>query len=166
MQVSVRRLAPGELDHELIWLTASVVSLAFASVWLALGLPWPRCVFHDLTNLPCVTCGMTRCGIQFFHGHFLAALQWNPFVFAVLCGVIAFDIYALTTVIARTPRLANPSFDAACKNIFACLSDLCARAKLDLFATALAQLLECSACVPLASKMSQARGSRYFAICG
>ena len=48
---------------------------------------------------------MTRCGIQFFHGHFLAALQWNPFVFAVLCGVIGFDIYALATVIVRTPRL-------------------------------------------------------------
>jgi hypothetical protein len=26
-------------------------------------------------------------------------------VFAVLCGVIAFDVYALATVIARTPRL-------------------------------------------------------------
>jgi uncharacterized protein DUF2752 len=48
---------------------------------------------------------MTRCGIQFFHGNFLAALRWNPFVFAVLCGVIAFDVYALPTVIARAPRL-------------------------------------------------------------
>jgi Protein of unknown function (DUF2752) len=105
MQFSVRRLAPGELDHELIWLSASVLSLGFAAVWLTLGLPWPHCVFHALTNLPCVTCGMTRCGIQFFHGHFLAALQWNPFVFAVLCGVIAFDVYAFATVIARTPRL-------------------------------------------------------------
>jgi len=91
MRLSVRRLAPGELDHELIWLSASVLSLAFAAVWLTLGLPWPHCMFHDLTNLPCVTCGMTRCAIQFFHGHFLAAFQWNPFVFVVLCGVIAFD---------------------------------------------------------------------------
>jgi hypothetical protein len=105
MQFSVRRLAPGELDHELVWLSASILSLGFAAVWLTIGLPWPRCVFHELTKLPCVTCGMTRCGIQFFHGHFLAALQWNPFVFAVLCGVIAFDVYALATVIARTRRL-------------------------------------------------------------
>src|SRR5207249_10748832 len=36
---------------------------------------------------------------------------------------------------------ANPSFDAARENVFACLSHLCARAKLDLFAAALAQLL-------------------------
>ncbi|HKS03889.1 MAG TPA: DUF2752 domain-containing protein [Chthoniobacterales bacterium] len=105
MRFSVRRLAPGELDHELIWLSASVLSLGFAAAWLTIGLPWPRCTFHDLTSLPCVTCGMTRCGIQFFQGHFLAALQWNPFVFVVLCSVIAFDMYALATLIGRTPRL-------------------------------------------------------------
>jgi hypothetical protein len=105
MHVSVRRLAPGEVDHELIWLSASVLSLGFAALWLHLGLPWPRCLFHDVTKLPCVTCGMTRCGIEFFHGHFLAALQWNPFVFAILCGSIVFNIYALVTLIARTPRL-------------------------------------------------------------
>ena len=62
-------------------------------------------MFHDLTNLPCVTCGMTRCAIEFFQGHFVAALQWNPFVFVALCGVIGFDVYALATVIARAPRL-------------------------------------------------------------
>jgi hypothetical protein len=105
VKFSIRRLAPGELDHELIWLSASVSSLALAAAWLTLGLPWPRCAFHELTSLPCVTCGMTRSAIQFFHGHFLAALRWNPFVFAVLCGVIAFDVYALATIISRTPRL-------------------------------------------------------------
>jgi len=105
MRFSVRRLVPGELDHELIWLGVSVLSLGFAAAWLTIGLPWPRCVFHDLTSLPCVTCGMTRCGIQFFHGHFVAALQWNPFIFALLCAVIAFDAYAFATLIARTPRL-------------------------------------------------------------
>lgn len=105
MQLLVRRLTPGELDHELIWLSVSVLSLSFAAAWLAIGLPWPRCVFHDLTSLPCVTCGMTRCAIQFFHGHFLAALQWNPFVFAVLCALVAFNVYALATLLARTPRL-------------------------------------------------------------
>jgi len=35
----------------------------------------------------------------------------------------------------------NPSFDAARENIFACLSHLCARVELDLFAAAFAQLL-------------------------
>jgi hypothetical protein len=48
---------------------------------------------------------MTRCAIQFFHGHFLAALRWNPLVFAALCGVIAFDLYAFAVLATRTPRL-------------------------------------------------------------
>jgi hypothetical protein len=62
-------------------------------------------MFHDITGLPCVTCGMTRCGIQFFHGHFLAALKWNPLIFAFLCGVTAFDLYACVVLITRASRL-------------------------------------------------------------
>jgi Protein of unknown function (DUF2752) len=105
MRFSVRRLAPGELDHELIWLGVSVLSLALAAGWFAIGLPWPRCVFHDVTGLPCATCGMTRCAIQFFHGNFVAAFEWNPLAFATLCLVITFDVYALVTLMARAPRL-------------------------------------------------------------
>jgi Protein of unknown function (DUF2752) len=105
MRIVARHLERGEIDYELIWLGASVASLGIAVAWFMLGLPWPSCMFHQLTGLPCVTCGMTRCGIQFFHGHFLAALKWNPLVFAVLCGVTAFDVYALTTLVMRAPRL-------------------------------------------------------------
>jgi hypothetical protein len=105
MRLRVQRLAPGEIDHELIWLSVSLVSLGLAAAWLTVGLPWPRCTFHEITGLPCVTCGMTRCGIQFFHGHFFAALKWNPLVFSFLCGVTAYDLYALTTLATRAPRL-------------------------------------------------------------
>jgi hypothetical protein len=105
MQIARRPLARGETDHELISLIASVVSFGLVAGWLALSLPWPVCIFHELTGLPCVTCGMTRCGIQFFHGHFFAALKWNPLVFAVLCGVMAYDFYALATLAMRRPRL-------------------------------------------------------------
>lgn len=105
MQLRLRELGPGEPDYELIWFVVSVGSLAFAAAWLTLGLPWPRCVFHEITGLPCATCGMTRCAIQFFHGHFLAALKWNPLVFAFLCGVAAFDLYALAVLGTGAPRL-------------------------------------------------------------
>ena len=105
MQLNRRVLDPGKIDHELIWLAVSIGSLALAAAWFALGLPWPRCVFHELTGLPCVTCGMTRCAIQFFHGHFLAALKWNPLVLTTLCGIMAFDIYAFATLTTRAPRL-------------------------------------------------------------
>jgi Protein of unknown function (DUF2752) len=105
MRIICHRLDPNETDHEFIWLCVTLVALGIAAAWFALGLPWPRCVFHELTGLPCVTCGMTRCAIQFFHGHFLAALKWNPLVFTALCGVLAFDLYAFATLIARAPRL-------------------------------------------------------------
>jgi uncharacterized protein DUF2752 len=105
MQVSYRHLRPNETDHELIWLTVSLGSLGVAALWLWLGLPWPRCVLHDLTGLPCVTCGATRSAIEFFHGHFVAALNRNPLVFVALCGVVAFDLYAFAVVATRAPRL-------------------------------------------------------------
>jgi Protein of unknown function (DUF2752) len=105
MQVNRRWIAPGETDYELIWLSASVSSVILAAAWLAIGLPWPVCIFHELTGLPCMTCGMTRCAIQFFHGHFVAALKWNPLIFTLLCGVIAFDLYAFATLTMRVPRL-------------------------------------------------------------
>jgi len=105
MRLRVRRLSPGEIDHELIWLSVSVASLGLAAAWLTIGLPWPRCMFHEITSLPCVTCGMTRCGIQFFHAHFLAALKWNPLVFTALCGLTAFDLYAFATLATHAPRL-------------------------------------------------------------
>src|ERR1051325_2046654 len=94
-----------QLDHELIWLSVSVCSLALAAGWFLLGLPWPRCFFHDLTGFPCLTCGMTRSTIQFFHGHFLAAWKWNPLIFAFLCGLTAFDLYAFAVVVTGAPRL-------------------------------------------------------------
>src|SRR6266404_1158630 len=106
MQISCRhRLAPYEIDHELLWLSVSLGSLGVAVLWFALGLPWPRCVFHELTGLPCITCAMTRSAIQFFHGNFLAALRWNPLIFAFLCGVTVFDLYAFIVIAIRAPRL-------------------------------------------------------------
>jgi hypothetical protein len=105
MRLRLQSLAPGEIDHELIWLSASLGSLGLAAAWLTVGLPWPLCMFHEITGLPCATCGMTRCGIQFFHGHFLTALKWNPLVFTALCSLTAFDLYAFATLAMRGPRL-------------------------------------------------------------
>lgn len=105
MQLTWRRLAEHETNHEILWLSVSLVSLAAASIWLALGLPWPICVFHDLTGLPCLTCGATRCTIAFFHGNFATAWLWNPLAFLALGGVALFDLYALTVLVFRAPRL-------------------------------------------------------------
>jgi len=105
MRISRRRLGPAEIDYELLWLAVSLGGLACAALWLGAGLPWPRCVFHDLTGHPCLTCGGTRSGIAFFHGDLGAALRFNPLVFAALCAIAFFDLYAFAVLLTRAPRL-------------------------------------------------------------
>ena len=110
MQLTRRPLAPNELDHELIWLSVSLGSLAVAAGWFALRLPWPHCVFLEITGHPCMTCGATRAAIAFFHLDFWSAWKWNPLVFTALCGLSIFDAYAFTVLIIRAPRLRIVQF--------------------------------------------------------
>jgi len=105
VQLKFRHPGPDELDHELIWLSVSLGSLALAIGWFVAGLPWPHCLFHDLTGFPCVTCGATRAGIEFFHGHFAAAWKWNPLVFGFLCALSAYDLYAFAIITTGARRL-------------------------------------------------------------
>ena len=105
MQLLWRPLAPRETDHELLWLSVSTGGLALAASWFALKLPWPICLFHALTGRPCLTCGATRSAVAFFHAHFLAAFQWNPFAFLFYCGLTLFNVYAFVVMVTRSPRL-------------------------------------------------------------
>src|SRR6478752_5128794 len=105
MQLTRRPLAPNEVDHELIWLTVSLGSLAFAVAWFALRLAWPHCVFLATTGHPCLTCGATRSAIAFFHADFWTAWKWNPLVFLLLCGLSIFDAYAFAVLILRAKRV-------------------------------------------------------------
>src|SRR5437016_13411111 len=104
MWLCLRRFAPGELVHELLWLSVSLSSLVAAAAWLALGLPWPHCAFHELTGLPCVTCGATRSAIAFFHGNIVSAWKWNPLVFACFCGLSIINVYGFVVVVTGMLR--------------------------------------------------------------
>ena len=110
MLVIRRPLAPGETDHELVWLCVSLVGLALAAAWFALRLPWPHCIFLAVTGHPCVTCGATRSAISFFHLDFWSAWKWNPLVFLFLSGLSIFDAYAFAVLIVRAPRLRIVQF--------------------------------------------------------
>lgn len=122
MQIRVRPLQSGEINHELIWLSVSTASVGLAAVWLWIGLPWPHCAFHDLTGHPCLTCGMTRSAIRFFHGDFAGALRWNPLIFFGLCAVTIFDLYALAVLTMAGPRLRLLKFSAAEKRFMQVLA--------------------------------------------
>src|SRR5713226_6040483 len=116
MQIQSRRLAPAEVDYELIWLSVSLGSLGIAAGWSALGLPWPRCTFLLVTGHPCLTCGATRAAIAFSHLGFWSAWKWNPLVFTVLCGLSIFDAYAFAVLVIRAPPVRIVQFTPAEKN--------------------------------------------------
>ena len=100
-----RRLRPGELDHEALWLGVSLATLAGAWLWLRLGLPIPGCAFHQLTGAACPTCGMSRCLRFTLHHDWRAALGINPLAFLSYAAVAIFDVYAVAVLVLRLPRL-------------------------------------------------------------
>ncbi len=102
--MSWRRLAPGELDHEALWLGVSLGAAALGLTWFALGLPRPQCPLHAFTGVPCPGCGTTRAVESLLAGNWPAALLFNPLACAVFAGVVLFDLYALIVLIGRLPR--------------------------------------------------------------
>jgi hypothetical protein len=117
MRFVSRRLAPGEFDHELVWLAVSTVGAAAGAGWLWLGFNWPRCPLLAMTGYPCLTCGATRCAIAFGHGQFFEAWHWNPLALAGLCGVVLFDLYAALVLVARLPRMRVTDWTRAEKRV-------------------------------------------------
>ena len=117
MQISRRQLASAEVDHELVWLSVSLGSLALAALWFTLRLPWPHCLFLTITGHPCLTCGATRSAIAFFHLDFSGAWKWNPLVFLFLSGLSIFDAYAFGVLVLRTPRLRVARFSGVEKRL-------------------------------------------------
>jgi hypothetical protein len=116
MRLVWRRLPPGGFNHELVWLAVSLGAVVGGTVWLKLGLPWPHCPFLAITGFPCMTCGATRCTIAILHGDLFGALRWNPLAFVALCGVAAFDLYAIIVLASRGSRLRIVDWTAAEKN--------------------------------------------------
>lgn len=117
MRLISRRLAPGEFDHELVWLAVSIMAMAAGAGWLWLDIGGPRCPLLAMTGYPCMTCGATRCAIAFGHGHFLQAWHWNPLAVAGLCALVVFDLYAAIVLVARLPRLRLTDWTRRGKNV-------------------------------------------------
>ena len=116
MRLVSRRIAPGEFNHELVWLVVSLAAAVGGAIWLGLGLPMPHCPFLAATGYPCLTCGATRCSIALLHGHFGAAWLWNPLAFVALGGLALYDLYAVIVLVAGLPRLRLVDWTAVERN--------------------------------------------------
>lgn len=107
MRISVRALAPGETDHEVLWSTVGLVSLGFG--WIVARAAGPTlqvpCVVKTLTGWPCLTCGATRAAVLLADGHVGAALRMNPLVTAALLGWAAFVPYGIGAAVGWWPRV-------------------------------------------------------------
>jgi hypothetical protein len=117
MVIAWRRLRPGEIDHEAIWLGISLMGLAGAWVWLYLALPIPPCTFHRWTGLPCPSCGVTRCLRYVFHRDWWAAAGTNPLAFLGYGLLPIYDLYAAIVLVFRLPRLRFEGVSARMGNI-------------------------------------------------
>ncbi len=113
MELQRRPLARWEIDYELLGLLLSLGGAILLFVWLSAHLPVPRCVFHDLTSLPCPTCGATRAAWQLLHGNFASSLRFNPLAFTTYCAIGLFDVYAVLVLLRAVPRIRCHNFTAA-----------------------------------------------------
>jgi hypothetical protein len=102
-----RRLAPHEIDHEMLWLAVGGAGLACLALTTAHGVAvrLPGCPFKLLTGLPCPTCGVTRAVMAMTRLDLRAALELNPLAVAAAGAAAIYFLYAAIVLLWRTPRL-------------------------------------------------------------
>ena len=100
-----RDLSDSRSRHEEVILFVSVYCAAAAALWVRLGLPTPSCPFHELTGIPCLTCGVTRAIYALLSFDLSGAFCLNPLFVIVLALISLYDLYAIA-VLAGFPRLS------------------------------------------------------------
>jgi hypothetical protein len=100
-----RHLQPGELNHELIWLSVTLSGAVLGWLVLKSGVPLPKCMWHELTGIPCPGCGATRCAKALAAGDMGRALLMNPFAFFCFITCALYSVYSAIVLALRLPRL-------------------------------------------------------------
>jgi len=101
-----RRLAPRELDHELLWLAVAGAGLTCLALTTAhvVDVRLPTCPFKMLTGLPCPTCGVTRAVMAMTRFDLGAAFAFNPLAVVGAALGLAYLAYASIVLAWRLPR--------------------------------------------------------------
>jgi len=56
----------------------------------------PSCIFHDITGVPCLTCGGTRSAVALSQFNILSSFLNNPLVPLLAMGLLVFSSFVLT----------------------------------------------------------------------
>ncbi|MCO4772384.1 MAG: DUF2752 domain-containing protein [Deltaproteobacteria bacterium] len=75
-------------------LAAGCFGLLGAAAFFPFGTLPKLCAFLLLTDLPCLTCGMTRSWVALVHGDVFGAIAWNPLGTALCLTALAGGVYA------------------------------------------------------------------------
>jgi hypothetical protein len=106
MRLVWRHLAPGELDHELVWSAVGLASIALAglAVWLR-AVPPLVCPLSAWAALPCPTCGSTRALFALVAGDWAGALRLNPLTTLAAGAALPWLAHGVVASLLRLPRL-------------------------------------------------------------
>jgi hypothetical protein len=106
MTAEWRRLAPGELDHELLWSAVGLAAVCLLAVVALTPLAFPLvCPLSALSGVPCPTCGSTRALFALGEGRWLAALRFNPLTTVAVTLGIPWLAHGVVASLLRLPRL-------------------------------------------------------------
>jgi hypothetical protein len=82
------------LSVHAIWLVILLIMAGASRYWL----PAP-CVFHQITGLPCLSCGTWRAAGAFFERDFLGMFYYNPLIVAAFLSLSLFSLFKLAEYI-------------------------------------------------------------------
>ena len=92
------------VDHELVWGAVLLAVFGAARLLPSTLFMGYQCPFHQVTGIPCPTCGMTRATLHAVHLDWGAALAVNPLGTLALALAGGYVLYAAIVTVWRLPR--------------------------------------------------------------
>jgi hypothetical protein len=92
---------PAVSSIHIIWGPMALLIIAAAGFFKDfLGL-LPQCIFHRLTDVPCLTCGATRSLVALSQFDIASSFLLNPMLLLLVVGVVAFSLVSLYSLISK-----------------------------------------------------------------
>jgi len=65
------------------------------------------CMFKQVTNIPCPSCGSTRSIIALIHGDVLGSLKWNPIGVILMLGMVILPFWVVYDKLTKKTSLVQ-----------------------------------------------------------